>query len=155
MVHVLFYAVSVCLSMFLSVHAIKIKLMQNKKNNCLYYPDVHAQTQWSRWTDCDKACDTGFQNRARECPSGDSSCTVIETRKCHEFSCNMTSKTLVFFINLDSKFNSQKNFSVNFNVLLFGINSDVLFFLKDGFSPDPSVDDPSPKLACWPHNPVW
>ncbi|XP_065939582.1 A disintegrin and metalloproteinase with thrombospondin motifs adt-1-like isoform X2 [Magallana gigas] len=51
---------------------------------------VHGQTQWSSWTPCDRACDTGLQSRARECPEGDSSCAVIETRKCNVFSCIMT-----------------------------------------------------------------
>uniref|UniRef100_A0A8W8NUF5 Uncharacterized protein n=1 Tax=Magallana gigas TaxID=29159 RepID=A0A8W8NUF5_MAGGI len=40
---------------------------------------VHGQTQWSSWTPCDKACDTGYQARVRKCLEGDSSCSVIET----------------------------------------------------------------------------
>ncbi|XP_052674275.1 uncharacterized protein LOC128156256 [Crassostrea angulata] len=51
---------------------------------------IHGQTPWSSWTPCDKACDTGFQYRARDCPGGNSSCSAIETRKCNVISCNMT-----------------------------------------------------------------
>ncbi|XP_022294913.2 uncharacterized protein LOC111105025 isoform X1 [Crassostrea virginica] len=55
---------------------------------------VYAQNDtWSSWLTCEKACGGGIQSRYRDqCPADEkNNCVVIESRKCNEFDCSLTS----------------------------------------------------------------
>ncbi|XP_055997618.1 uncharacterized protein LOC125646102 [Ostrea edulis] len=86
---------------------------------------------WSAWLSCSESCDGGLQSRARDvCPPElENTCTVIESRRCNEFSCDeipsSSSPRSIVTTSLGTSAHAQKKFLTS--------SSSVPFTTRPGF----------------------